>query len=255
MSRTGWGIRELSDPELAACFDLPDYVSWIDRFLRDLVPLQMCRAVIDFVTKSTSMEPPTVKHKPRISVGDISLPSLNDVIWLPLLGRWLPPGSWADAEIADKAVKSDNAPVDFRPWHRRIQLVMPCTFESIAIIERLATRRWRFMVISSLFRYLSITYGSDWFQTLIRGVSKKRIGDPHLAPGKRSRYSRRDHTEGDGSTRGVMWNQSTSGRAEKLVLASPAIDFRKGLRVLGQVISSTWWEWLSGSAPIFWRWN
>ena len=25
--------------------------------------------------------------------------------------------------------------------------------------------------------------------------------------------------------------------------------------VLGQVLGSAWWEWTSGSAPLFWRWN
>ena len=33
------------------------------------------------------------------------------------------------------------------------------------------------------------------------------------------------------------------------------IDLYKGLRVLGQLLCSTWWEWTSGSAPLFWRWN
>ena len=33
------------------------------------------------------------------------------------------------------------------------------------------------------------------------------------------------------------------------------LDFTKGLRVLGQVTMSTWWEWTYGSAPLFWRWN
>ena len=30
---------------------------------------------------------------------------------------------------------------------------------------------------------------------------------------------------------------------------------RCGLRVLGQVWKSTWWEWTHGSLPLFWRWN
>ena len=32
-------------------------------------------------------------------------------------------------------------------------------------------------------------------------------------------------------------------------------DVGMGLRVLGQILRSTWWEWTHGSAPIFWRWN
>ena len=33
------------------------------------------------------------------------------------------------------------------------------------------------------------------------------------------------------------------------------VDIFKGLRVLGQIMRSTWWEWVSGSASLFWRWN
>jgi hypothetical protein len=122
MSRTGWGIRPLSDLELSACFELPEYVAWEDRFLRDLIPLQLCRSVIDSVTHATTLDPPRVKSRLNPSVEDMSLPSFQDVIWLPSVEKWLP-GTWADATISDKAVKSDNAPVDFRPWHRRIQLI------------------------------------------------------------------------------------------------------------------------------------
>ena len=25
--------------------------------------------------------------------------------------------------------------------------------------------------------------------------------------------------------------------------------------VVGQILRSTWWEWTSGSSPVFWRWN
>jgi hypothetical protein len=49
MSRTGWGSRPLTDSELSLCFELPDYLQWQDRFLRDIVPLQMFRSVIEAV--------------------------------------------------------------------------------------------------------------------------------------------------------------------------------------------------------------
>ena len=37
--------------------------------------------------------------------------------------------------------------------------------------------------------------------------------------------------------------------------ANLLLDVTKGLVVLGQILKSTWWEWTSGSAPVFWRWN
>ena len=125
MSRTGWGIRESSNKELALRFELPDYVSWNDRFLRNLVPLQMCRAVIDSVMiEDTPGEPLPRRQKVDHHESDHLLSSAQDVVWLTGIERWLP-GSWADADISDKAVKSDNAPVDFKPWHCQIQLVLP----------------------------------------------------------------------------------------------------------------------------------
>lgn len=32
-------------------------------------------------------------------------------------------------------------------------------------------------------------------------------------------------------------------------------DVGRGLKVLGQILLSSWWEWTTGSAPLFWRWN
>lgn len=179
MSRTGWGIRELGDLELSSCFELPDYVTWSDRFLRDIIPLQMCRSVIDSVTKTTLTEPPKRKHKTGSSDDFGAMTSTKDVFWLSGVGRWLP-GSWADADISDKAVKSDNAPVDFRPWHRRIQLIMPCTVDTISVWERLATRKWRSNVCRSLFRYLSETYGPRWPQEGKGGLAISTRGSTHF---------------------------------------------------------------------------
>ena len=68
MSRTGWGIRELGDPELSFYFEQPDYLTWSDRFLRDIIPLQMCRAVIDAVTKLPRMEHPNKSEKLELSM-------------------------------------------------------------------------------------------------------------------------------------------------------------------------------------------
>ena len=57
-NKSGWGIRPLSDSELAACFDLPEYLPWADRYMTDTVPLQMCRAVIDCVIGENDQKPP-----------------------------------------------------------------------------------------------------------------------------------------------------------------------------------------------------
>ena len=59
-----------------------------------------------------------------------------------------------------------------------------------------------------------------------------------------------------GSMRGVRSEGVSEGvQAFEKSTLSLNKDAVKGLRVLGQVLRSTWWEWTSGSAPLFWRWN
>jgi hypothetical protein len=282
MSRTGWGIRELTDEELASCFELPEYVTWYDRFLRDLIPLQLCRSVIDSVAESAHTDqPPQKARHADVSVEEDEhttyIPSYQDVIWLPNIAKWLP-GSWADADIADKAVKSDNAPVDFRPWHRRIQLVLPCTIESLSILERLAARKWRANISRCLFRFMEAVYGKGWFH---RGfvLAKRKFADPwtSLSASKKRGRLGNSGVLMDGSSGGLItkeWSENddvtggregeegaenddaTGGReAETRDPNQLHLDLSRGLRVIGQILGSTWWEWSSGSSPLFWRWN
>ena len=122
MSRTGWGVRSLSEEELSVCFELPSFVPWDYRFLRDIVPIQLFRSVLDHVTDHILPSSPPPKRVLRSTPGhDVGMSPTSTDAWLPSIGRWLP-GSWADAVIASKAVKSDNSPIDFKPWRRRIQL-------------------------------------------------------------------------------------------------------------------------------------
>ena len=269
MTRTGWGIRALQDSELCSSFELPDYVLWNDRFLRDLVPLQMCRAVIDSVIDS-KIHSPAPSKRSSVSVERTAHPpsrtSSQDVIWLPSVSRWLP-GSWADIEIADKAVKSDNAPVDFRPWHRRIQSLFPCTLDTLCILERVSVRRWRANVCRSFCAYLSSAYGDRWRDLDGLSFLKRQITDPP-APARKRRSVDSVGTIASGSVGGVKkgsgegfvdaFGELDEGDSLKNKLKSNTellMDSQKGLLVLGQIMQSTWWEWTSGSSLLFWRWN
>ena len=177
MSRTGWGLRSLSDMELSSCFELPGYVVWEDRYLRDIVPLQMFRSVIESVCADLS---PTCRSSPkrgRLLTAD-ALPQ-PDGIWLDAVGKWLS-GSWTDSSISDKAVKSDDAPIDFRPWNRRIQLIFPsCNLCTIGVMERFATRMWRSNLSRSLFVYARAHFGDSWLHDLhapdLFATSRKRV--------------------------------------------------------------------------------
>ena len=193
MSRTGWGIRSLSDGELSACFELPGYVVWNDRYLKDIIPLQLFRSVVDCLTASSNSDPPRVKLRNDHFTTTGSNSSL-DAVWLPAVKRWLP-GSWADATISDKAVKSDDCPVDFRPWQRRIQLIFPCHTDTLGVLERWSMRAWRRNVCRSLFAYLASTYGPRWRTSFFRFGRKRPVhGATDASSGKRCRLE----TKSDG---------------------------------------------------------
>ena len=258
MSRSGWGMRELTTLELGSCFELPEYVIWEERFLRDIVPIQMFRSVIDAIVARFAVESPNVTPAVEVPATAFKRSKQCDSTWLPLINKWLP-GSWSDSYIADKAVKSDDAPVDFKPWNRRIQLVLPCPVSVIHSLERFSARLWRANVCRSLCRYIRATYGEQWH---LLSPSKRRIHSAEsLSSSKRSRRSLSDST--------VMLHQGgmCDGRSDLGDLgqdhvsflnpnrASLLVDLSKGLRIVGQSMLSTWWEWSFGSSPFFWRWN
>lgn len=213
--------------------------------------MQLCRAVIEFFTENDDAEPPRRRVKTHRSA-DVSDDLITqDVEWMLLINRWLP-GAWADANIADKAVKSDDSPVDFRPWHRRIQMVFPCQTSTLGVLERLVMRRWRSNALKSSFNYLSQTYGTRWRADFFRG-GKRTLRDTSSSGGKRCRFP-------SGATSDTSWGR-VDAVANTIITTSDGVcdrlrsDIWKGMRVLGQVLRSTWWEWTHGSAPLFWQWN
>jgi hypothetical protein len=168
-SRTGWGQRKLIASELGHAFDLPSFIPWDDCFQGTLVPLQLLRVALDhaLLSASVSLEGPlATTDELDQSFRDLVAQSVvADVLFLPDLMKWLP-GSWADAPIASKAVKSDDARVNFSPWHRRISLVLPCSSATIEMLERFCMRLWCRKVTTSFRLYLVTTYGLSWARRL-----------------------------------------------------------------------------------------
>ena len=178
-SWSGWGIRRLIPAELSQAFDLPAYLAWDERFASSLVPIQTFRvigdSVLDCLRPRECGEPPSQKHRSH-EVGSASTRQGDPPVWLGRLGRWLP-GSWADAEISTKAVKADNADVDYRSWNLRISLVFPSVGPSVIRgFETLGLRRWRQMLSKSFFAYLRRQYGPRWL-TRLHSVQRKRVSD------------------------------------------------------------------------------
>ena len=207
MSRTGWGLRPLTDGELSLCFELPPFVEWNDRYLRDLVPIQMFRSILDAVISELDTKVAPLKRLavPTRAANASSSGSGGDV-WIEAVGKWLP-GSWSDAVISDKAVKSDNAPIDFKPWHRRIQLVLPCSDHTIAILERFAARAWRRLLCRSFCSYVKSVYGHSWHigESILK---RPAVAEIETNPSKRSRLH--DDLSVSTSKRGVIGESSGS---------------------------------------------
>ncbi|KAI2498994.1 hypothetical protein MHU86_15498 [Fragilaria crotonensis] len=256
-SRSGWGLRKLVNTELAHAFDLPAFVSWESVTDEKVVPIHMFRVVLDAVLEQIG---PATQERAgqRQKLQAPSLPSTTivealplplDRAWLDDLGTWLP-GSWTDITIANKAVKSDNAVVDFYPWHQRIMLVLPCPPKAIVSFEEFALRIWRRNVTSSFLRYMATTHGDNW-ATRVNTISRVV---PTRAPGSVKR--RRVHTKLPDSVN----NQGVKNKGEETEMAKEKAkelerDIFKGCLVLRQVLQSKWWEWTFGSALFFWRWN
>ena len=175
-SFTGWAYRTLESSELAAAFELPEFVEWNDGLAVEALPLQLLRSVMEHVLPQVEVtegrEPPGKRQKlvpPPRDVKSLSESNAVDMHWLPLLSRWLP-GVWTDTEIASRAVKSDNACIDFLPWNRRILLVLPwVTPKTIKIMEKLSYHRWCRALCASLRAYLRSTYGPGWACQLTTG--------------------------------------------------------------------------------------
>jgi hypothetical protein len=269
-SRTGWGRRKLIPTELGHAYDLPPYVHWEGSFRTTLVPLHLLRTLMDHALSSvedTSVDSTDVMPQDGpchlMLVNSVTPP---DEVFLASIQKWLP-GSWADAPIASKAVKADNARIDFSPWNRRITLVLPCSSLDIERIEEFAMRIWRRRLVASFRQYLVGRYGPNWQQRewVYRGAAP-RVGSRRSAAvasvaddpppwAKCSRIMGAGCQEGGGKVnvsdmRSIRTERNGVGDITNLIQ-----DVDSGRAVLQQVLSGSWWDWSNGSSLIFWRWN
>lgn len=272
-SRSGWGIRQLSDEEFAQAFDLPSFVLWKDDFATKIVPIQVFRVIIDAtlrVIRSSQAGEYARSSRPKLAI-KTALPLPLDAEWLADLHMWLP-GSWANILIADKAVKSDDAAVEQFPWNQRVLLIFPeATIAAIRGVERLCLRVWFRRLSKSFFEYLVAEYGASWRRDVQRYARSlhERGESPALPLGKRKRsappsacagsHKMGVSTPGSGSGNVEMgaasYAKAAKTRRHHVCSTQLLQDVQCGLRVLRQVSSSSWWEWTGGSSLFFWRWN
>jgi hypothetical protein len=235
-SRTGWGQGPLINA----------VVPWESVKDLNIVPLHMFRVVLEAAMSTFRpevQEREGGRHKGAEQTSAMVPPLPLDASWLPQLKFWLP-GSWTNIQISDKAVKSDNAVVDFRPWNQRIMLVLPCLPATIISFEDFALRVWKRRLTASFLHYLTLQYGVHWERSVRTGLvdgileastmgrlplaKRRRVLDPQVGD---------EHEEG-GS-----------------IMSELERDVTKGQLVLRQVLQSKWWEWGYGSSLFFWRWN
>jgi hypothetical protein len=279
-SRTGWGHRALIPSELGHAYELPPFVLWDDSLRGRIVPIQLLRVVADHVLDDlavatrpypTSVEPAGGVSKMNHAAGSV----FHEDAVLLRCDRWLA-GSWADVAIAGRAVKADNARIDFSPWNRRISLVFPrCSGALIEVFESFGLRWWRRSLTQSFLAHLRHSYGADWAERARRGrnltSSVKRPwvstepgaiweSEPSSPVTKRVCLARGVVTQEGGSMGLLGQNASRVAlRANDFDGRNDLDDLQKdldcGRAVLSQILSGSWWDWCRGSALIFWRWN
>ena len=243
-------MRSLTEDELSSSFELPEFVKWEDRFAVEIVPIQLFRSVLDSVIHRISPQTSDPAKKRRFeSVPDDSVVA-PDGVWLSDLNLWLP-GSWAEAQITDKAVKSDDAEVDCRPWHRRISLLFPCSTAHLKTIESFLTRRWRRNVIRSFFDFMTFHHGPGW---RLAASSKRPFSFSSESPElKRLKSGHGTRGETKVSDKGGVAAAPRGDFLDRVPIIGR--NFDHGMRCIGQILLSYWWEWTNGSSPMFWRWN
>ena len=167
-----------------------------------------------------------------------------DAFWIQSIGKWLP-GTWAEAPIADRAVKSDDAIVDFSPWWNRIRMVLPCPLKNLVSFEELGMHFWRRSLRQSFVRYLTGRYGHNWLEECTRrsevgdlaepSAKRRRrvvsLNEPHTKEGVRKTEKTKDGEEdGEAET-----GRETLSPAEVWELRQ---DLEKGRAILSQVLRS-----------------
>ena len=243
-SATGWCKRPLDPVELSLAYELPEFVVWSADFGDNILPLQIGRAVMEEVIHQIGgNDTGPSKASKRLKVSQAAEFASVDHHWMPEMGKWMP-GSWTDTAIADRAVKADDASINFSPWNRRITLVLPrISSRFITIMENLCHARWCRTVARSFTSYLFARHGPDWASQLL--LQRRALSLAGRECVKRQRV------ELDPLDRGV--GRTWVGRSA--TSSDLALDVKKGTRVLSQIMKSSWWEWKNGSSLVFWRWN
>ena len=203
-SRTGWGYRTLVDSEIGQAYDLPSFVSWEARFVKDILPLQVFRVVAEAAWNAISLkvldEDMSCTKKSRGTHEEGDHTATIDAFWVQSIGKWLP-GTWADAPIADRAVKSDDAIVDFSPWWNRIRLVLPCPLKNLVSFEELGMHYWRRSLRHSFVRYLTGRYGHNWLEESTRRREVGDLAEPSAMRRRRVVSLNETHTKEGGGVR------------------------------------------------------
>ena len=257
-SATGWCKRPLDVTELCLALELPEFVEWDWSFGSDLILLQLGRAVMEEVIVQIGVRmPESAKPRKRVQVSVQPDIASVDHHLIPDLGKWMP-GSWADTEISDRAVKADGASIDFFPWNQRITLVLPrVSSHLITLMENMCHSRWCLTLSRSFLAFMKARHGPDWGLRLRSARSRvSRAGGDRLE-GFAPALPKRQRVNSNPIDRGVcrVGGGGKQGGREEEEEGELVTDATKGAKALSQLCQSSWWEWKNGSSLVFWRWN
>ena len=258
-SRTGWGRRKLNRKEIAGAMDLPLWFStsssfdrWCQRFeLGRCLPLKPFQSVMKLFLKSVSSgddvaSGPALPRKLPAAL----LPLVQDDFWIDALGKMLP-GSWVqEGVISDKAAKSDDAKIHTGLWDQRVTLVIPSITENdLELVRPLFYLCWCRRLIKCFKRFMNQTHGHDWVSRLFQLRRQRQLGATSQVSPQRGGDL---YFKGDENLDKVEFlNVAKSSLASSELLA----DGDMGATALSKALNASWWEWNSGSALFFWRWD
>ena len=259
-SRTNWGRRQLNRKEIAGAMDLPLWFStsslfddWYCRYLQGTsIPLKPFQTLMGLFLKSSescSGPPSTPAPTCGDSVGGPAKEhelTLADDFWIESLEKMLP-GSWVRAGVvSDKAAKADDARVHTSLWDQRIVLVLPSlTGDDLEYVRPCFYFVWCQKLTQCYQRFMLKTHGLGWQERLFKLRRLRRLGadsveGPHRGGRVYFQFSEQDFEglEGDPNSITELLEDGDMG----------SIALSKGL-------NASWWEWKSGSALFFWRWD
>ena len=238
--RQGWICRTLTPKELGRLFNYD--MDLAHPCVMKMVPRSMLTSLLDTIRLQDDSS--SIKQ----TLQPMALPVLHKEstsTWLRSLNRALPHDWRASAETTSTSVKHDDATVQTAIWDLRISTLFP-SFTS-AVLNRLREVLFGYCkrrLYKSFIHFLKSTHPVGWAAYVVRRLYNTKGG------------RRPDQQMALSSTQTSSSSTSSSTRKSSSLTPSTSFfrDLEQGREVIWAYVNSSFFEWDSGSALIFWRW-